>query len=400
MFKISKRNREIKYAIGDVTLKANKLKEQGKKILYLNTGDPIKYDFDVLEELKIGLCKAIENGYNFYGQSEGEVDVREAIVFKERVFNHVNIDKDFVFVSNGVSDVFLMVSSVLFENGEEILIPGPSYPIYITYPKLFGGKPIEYKCDESNNWQPDLEDIERKISDKTIAIVLINPNNPTGAIYDEKILKQIVDIAKAHNLLVIADEIYDHNVFEGEFKSIGSIIHDYPILVLNGISKSYLATGWRFGYGYIVNPDDNSREFIEAIRRILRARISPVTPIEEAAKHLFLKEPLNMTEINDKLRKRRDLMYERFNEIEGFSVVKPKGALYMFPKINFKILNKWRNDVEFVYDLLDKTGVLTVFGSGFGIYGKDHLRIVFLPNEDTINEAMDKIEKFVKSNNS
>ncbi len=395
--KLTPRIHELEYAIRDVVVEAKKVEKAGRKIIPLNIGDPLKYDFDVPEELKEYMVEAIKDGFNYYGDSLGEEDVGQAISYREKAFNNISIDPETIIVGNGVSEVFLMISAALFQNGEELLIPGPSYPIYTSYPKLFGGRPVEYRCDESDGWQPDIDDIRSKITEKTVGIVIINPNNPTGAVYDEKTIKEIADIAKEHNLLLFSDEIYDHNVLEGSFKSTSAIVKDYPVIGLNGISKSYLATGWRMGYMYIANPDEKVMEFKNAVAKMARARLCPVLPVQKAAKKLMLKEPLYFKGINEKYKKRRDLMVKRFNEINGFSVVKPKGAFYMFPRLDFSVLKAWKDDRDFVYSLLRETGVLTVFGSGFGKYGKDHIRTVYLPPESVINEAMDKIEEFVNS---
>ncbi len=392
----AKRAAYIKYAIRDVVEEAKKVKSNGKEIINLNIGDPLKYDFETPKILRDALKKAVDEGYNYYADSIGERSTREAIAFKEKAFNDVETDPENIIIGNGVSEIVFMISAALLGKGDEILVPSPSYPIYITYPKLFDAIPVEYKCIEEEGWAPDVEDIRSKITEKTKAIVIINPNNPTGALYGEKVVKQITDLAAEHDLVILSDEIYDHNVLEGKFTSTAKIT-DYPIIGLNGISKSYMATGWRLGYMYLANPDDRMLRLKEEVAKVARARLCANTPVQKASEALFLKEPLDFKEVNKKYRERRDFLFKRFNEIEGISTQKPKAAFYIFPKLDLegKLKRVFGNDKEFVYELLWKTGVLTVFGSGFGECGKSHFRAVYLPELEMLKKATDLIEKFI-----
>ena len=396
MLKIASRALEIEYAIRDVVVVAKELEKKGMEIIYLNIGDPLKYDFDTPEHIKEALVKAIREGVNWYSQSEGIPELREAICEKEKKVNNVDLTPENVIVTTGISEAIMLLMGALLEPGDEILIPEPTYPPYIAYAKYFGGKPISYRNIEEERWQPDIDDLRKKINEKTKAIVLINPNNPCGSIYRKKTLKKIVDIAGEENIPVISDEIYDRIVFNGEFNSTASISGEVPIVGLNGFSKTYLMTGWRLGYMYFYDPENKLEDLKEAVLKECRIRICANTPVQKAAIEALRGPQDHIRIMVEKLRERRDYVYKRLNEIEGLSCVKPEGAFYAFPRI--EEVNKWGDDKNFVIELLKSKGVLLVHGSGFGgKYGFGHFRIVFLPPVEALEKAFEKIEEFMKS---
>lgn len=394
MIDLTERVKTIEYAIRDVVVYAKKLEKIGKKIIYLNIGDPCKYDFDTPQHIKEAYCEAIKRGYNWYSDSKGLLELREAIVEKEKRLNNVNIDPENIIITSGISEAILMFTAAVIDKGDEVLVPGPTYPPYIAYTKFFGGKPVSYKCDEENGWQPDIEDIRNKISEKTKILVVINPNNPTGALYDEKTIKEILNVAAEHELIVVSDEIYDQIVYEKRHVNTARVAGDIPVVVFNGFSKVYLATGWRLGYMYFYDPEGKLEHLREGVEKQARIRLSTNTPAQVAAITALKGSQDHIREMVEKLRKRRDYTWKRLSEIDSINCVKPEAAFYAFPKINLG--NKWKDDKEFVLGLLKSKGVLVVFGSGFDpVYGKDHFRMVFLPPLEILEEAFNKLENYI-----
>lgn len=391
--KVSDRISNVEYAIRDITLHARQYEKAGKKIIYLNIGDPVKYDFPTPDHIKKALIDAVTSNFNYYADSEGILELRQAIVKKESQ-KGLSITVEDVLVTNGISEGLDMVTASIVEPNSEILMPGPYYPPYASYVKFYGGKPIEFKITEDGT--PDLDDIKSKITPKTRALCVINPNNPTGEVFDSKSLKQLIDVASEHDIYIICDEIYDRLVFDKEFTGIGKVAKDAPVILLNGFSKVYLMTGWRCGY-ICMNSDCQKLENIRNnIPKLARVRIATNLPVQKAAVAALEGPQEYIAQTVTKLKKRRDLVVKRLNEIDGISCKLPNGAFYTFPKI---LHNGWKDDKDFVLDLLDKTGILTVHGSGFGELGKGHFRIVYLPNEQVLEQAMDKLASFVNTRN-
>jgi aspartate/methionine/tyrosine aminotransferase len=383
----------VEYAIRDITLHARQYEKSGRKIIYLNIGDPVKYDFPTPDHIKKALIDAILNNFNYYADSEGILELRQAIVKKESL-KGLSITVEDVLVTNGISEGLDMVAASIVEPNSEILMPGPYYPPYASYVKFYGGKPIEFRLTEDGT--PDLDDIKSKITSKARALCIINPNNPTGEVFNSKNLKQLIDVAAEHDMYIICDEIYDKLVFDQEFTGIGKVAKDAPVILLNGFSKVYLMTGWRCGY-ICMNSECQKLENIRSnIPKLARVRIAANLPVQKAAVAALQGPQTYIAKTVSKLKKRRDLVVKRLNEIDGISCKLPNGAFYTFPKILF---NGWKDDKDFVLDLLNKTGILTVHGSGFGELGKGHFRIVYLPNEQVLQEAMDKLGKFINSKN-
>ncbi|MFX1517619.1 MAG: aminotransferase class I/II-fold pyridoxal phosphate-dependent enzyme [Promethearchaeota archaeon] len=382
----------IKYAIRDIVILAKKVEKQGKKLYYFNIGDPDKFDFDTPDSLKQALIDAImKDNANYYSDSAGDPGLREEIVKRQKRLWGTDIDLNKILVTSGVSEAILFISASI-KAGMEILIPSPAYPPYISYFNYHNIKPVEYHTLESENWQPDIEDIRRKITNKTQAILIINPNNPTGAVYSQDIVKKIADIAGEHNLLLISDEIYDLLTYEkGLYRSTASLT-DIPVLELNGISKTLLSPGWRLGWAILRDENDEYTEFWEALAKQSRIRLCANSPVQVAVSKILNKEMEFLATVIEKLKERADYFSRRINEMNGLSVVKPQGAFYAFPRINLDI-----DDQQFVLDLLQETGVLFVFGSGFGKLGKGHFRSVVLPDVSIMREAMDHVESFIRT---
>jgi len=389
--KVSDRTSGVEYAIRDIILHAREYEKSGKEIIYLNIGDPVKYDFKTPSHIKQALIDSIQKDFNFYAESEGIPELREAIAEKESRKGLFVTPED-VLVTNGVSEGLDMTMASIVEPKSEVLMPGPYYPPYASYVKFYGGKPVEFKL--TNDSKPDLEDIISRITSRTRALCIISPNNPTGEVFDHKSLKQLVDLACEHSLYLICDEIYDSLIFDGEFTGIGRVAKDSPVILLNGFSKVYLMTGWRCGY-ICTNSNcaalDNIRNNIPKLARV---RISSNLPVQKAAVAALRGPQDHIPMMVDKLRRRRDLVIKRLNQISGITCKLPKGAFYAFPKIG--ISNRWKDDQQFVLDLLNKTGVLAVHGSGFGTnFGSGHFRLVYLPDENLLDEAMNRIEDFI-----
>jgi len=380
----------VEYAIRDIVLAARKVEQSGMTVDYLNIGDPVQFGFQPPDNVKQALINSINKGENYYSTSEGLLELREEIAKKENL-KGLSITADDVLITNGVSEGLDMVISSIVEEGDEVLLPGPYYPPYASYVRLHGGIPVEFSVD-LNNSTPDIDDIKSKITSKTVAICLISPNNPTGVVFNENALKKLVDIANEHNLYIICDEIYDQIIFDDKFVGIGKVAGDSPVIILNGFSKVHLMSGWRIGY-IAFNQSPQLESIREHLPKLARVRIATSLPVQHAALE-SLRGPQNY--INDfvsEMKKHRDLVVKRLNEMPGLSCPNPKGAFYAFPKIED---NRFGSDKEFVTKLLESKGVLTVHGSGFGEqYGTGHFRLVYLPSLKILDSAMNKIEEFV-----
>jgi len=388
--KVSKKVVGVEYAIRDIVLAARKVEQSGMKVDYLNIGDPVQFGFQPPDNVKQALINSINKGENYYSTSEGLLELREEIAKKENA-KGLSITADDVLITNGVSEGLDMVISSIVEEGDEVLLPGPYYPPYASYVRLHGGLPVEFSVD-LNNSTPDIDDIKSKITSKTVAICLISPNNPTGVVFNENALKELVDIANEHNLYIICDEIYDQIIFDDKFVGIGKVTGDSPVIVLNGFSKVHLMSGWRIGY-IAFNRSPQLEELREHLPKLARVRIATNLPIQYAALESLRGSQNYINDFVSEMKKHRDLVVRRLNEMPGLSCSNPKGAFYAFPKIED---NKFGSDKEFVTKLLESKGVLTVHGSGFGEqYGSGHFRLVYLPSLEILNSAMNKIEEFV-----
>lgn len=397
------RTHKVTYAIRDIVVRAKELEAKGKEILYLNIGDPPVYDFETPENLrKIVTEKIIASDRNCtdnvstYSDSMGIKSAREAIA-KDAVEkkNIKGVTAEDVAITSGASEAITLCIAALVNPGDNIMTPSPGYPLYSGQIPVYHGELNPYNLNEETGWQIDFEELERRVNDKTKAIVVINPNNPTGANYNEESILNILKFAKKHNLVVFADEIYDKLLMDGnKHIAIASLSEDVPVITFGGLSKNYIMPGWRVGWAIFHDPAGIMADYREAINKLLRARLCA----PHAQQHMIA-PALNETrehfgEIFEKIESRRDITYEMLNDIPGISCVKPEGAFYAFPKIQ---LPEGVTDKEYVLKLLEETGVLVVFGSGFGQKeGTSHFRIVFLPQEETLKKAYVAIKDFTE----
>ena len=385
----AERMKNVKYAIRDISVLAKQVAKK-KKVINLNIGDPNKFDFKTPTHLINAVTKAMKQNKNFYADSIGEEEAIDSIADYYRSIGIGVLNND-ILITSGVSEAIGMCIAAFFNRGDNILIPRPSYPVYTAYLDLYEVKKNFYTLKEENGWNLDIVDIEKNIDEKTKALVIVNPNNPTGGIYDKQTLKDLVNLAGQHNLLIISDEIYDQLILEGKMYHIAALSKEVPVITFNGLAKNFLAPGWRTGWIAIKDVSGQIKDCKEALFQLARARLCAATPQQYAIKVALEGSKKHITDAVKKLRSRRDIIFKRINEINGLSLAKPRAAFYAFPKINFKM-----DDKEFVTKLLEEEGVATVYGSGFDM--PEHFRIVYLPKEDILNEALNKIEKFVKRN--
>jgi len=391
--KMIKRLEKITYAIRDLDVGVP------KGTIKLNIGDPLIFDFRIPKNIENEMKNAISKGYNFYAPSEGVRELREKIAKKE------NCNADDVIITSGTSEAVNFLFASLVEQGTQILLPSPCYPQYPSLVKLWGGTPIFYQCDR--DWQPDVDDIKRKIrqgkrlmgGNRIKAIVIINPNNPTGVVYDESIVREICDIAAENGLIMISDEIYCDLVFEKRFVPTDALAKG-PVVTLNGVSKCYLAPGWRIGWLTFDNFSDNVLK--ESIMKLCRLRLCANTPAQYAMVKA-LEDKKHMDKVKVELKARRDFMMKKFNEMKdegiGIECVKPEGAFYAFPCIEDKA-GRWKTDKDMVLGIRDNAHVLVVHGSGFdhrSTPDRKYFRMVFLPPEKILNEAITRMGDYIKS---
>ena len=383
------RTANIKYAIRDIVVLANEVAKSGKEMLYLNIGDPNLFDFETPRTLIDAAYDAMLKNKNGYAPSSGISEAREAIA-KEAERKGIKTVQD-IFVTTGASEAIELALTALVNEGENFLTPTPGYPLYTAVSSKLQALENPYYLDEENGWQPDIEDIKSKINDKTKAIIIINPNNPTGSNASKETLQKLIDIAMEHNLVIFADEIYDKLLFDdNKHYSLASLNSEAPIITFGGLSKNYLAPGWRIGWGIVSGNNEILKDYIEAINKMLRARLSANHPIQYAIAPALLGGDEHLTETMEKLTRRRDMTVEMLNSIDGISCVKPEGAFYAFPR-----LHKVKDDMKFAAELIKDKGVVIVPGSGFGQKpGTRHFRVVFLPDEKTLEKAYKSIAEF------
>ncbi|MBO4568909.1 MAG: aminotransferase class I/II-fold pyridoxal phosphate-dependent enzyme [Candidatus Methanomethylophilaceae archaeon] len=394
--KASRRSLGMNYAIREVTVPAAEAAKAGKKLLNLNIGDPNKWDFETPEYFKQTLREAVDLVDNGYGDSQGQPDLRRAIVRREKEKNGVDISEDDVYVTAGVSECINVMMGTFIEPGDEVLVPGPGYPSYMQYINFYEGITVPYRQIEEEDWRPDTDMIRKRITNRTKALIVCNPNNPTGAVYDPKAMVEFGDIAAEYDIPLISDEIYDKIVYDGEFFSASRLSDDVPRIILNGFSKVNLMPGWRVGYCYFMDRGGLMDEIRLGMMKQFRARICPNVPCQAAAKASLEGPQDYIVDMNRKLKARADYTYKRLNEIPLLETRRAKGALYMFPKVDLKG-TKWASDKDFVFDLIKEEGVVYVHGSGFcQEFGTGHFRTVLLAPIDILDEAYGKTEKFIR----
>jgi len=385
----AKRTKKITYAVRDIVVLANEFAKSGKEMLYLNIGDPNLYDFEPPKHLVEATYKAMLENKNGYAPSSG---IKEAVDAIEREAERKGITNVHdIFVTTGASEAIDICLTALVNDGENVLTPSPGYPLYTAIESKLEMVSNPYYLDEENAWAPDVDDIKQKINDKTKAIILINPNNPTGSIYTKEKLLQIMDLALEHELVIFADEIYDKLLFDGKkHVSIASLNKDVSCITFGGLSKNYMVPGFRIGWGIVSGKKEVLSNYIEAINKILRARLSANHPEQYGIKPSLEETQQHLVIAMEKLTKRRDTTVEMLNSIDGISCVKPEGAFYAFPQLHMN-----QPDNHFVAELIKETGVVVVPGSGFGqVPGTQHFRVVFLPDEETLEKAYKAIGNF------
>ena len=392
---VAKRAASIEYAIRDVVVPATALEAQGHEIIKLNIGDPIAYPgLPTPKHMVDAYVNALQTGNNGYSPSYGLHDLRAAIAQDERRKGWP-AKQDDIYVCHGVTEALQVIFAATLEEGDIVLAPGPHYPPYLAYPQMFGAATLEYKLKPDDDWKLDFDDIESKMSDDVKLLVLINPNNPCGAVAGKDEIFRILSIArKWPNCIVIADEIYDGLDFTGEHRSVASLSPDVPVFVLNGVSKVYYAPGWRIGYLGIHDPKGRLVSIRDGIERLLRSRLCASTPAQMGYLAGLDGDRSWMKSYSDKIKRQRDLCVKRINSIEGLEVQSSGGAFYMFIKLTDE---QWQqNDKDFVLKLLHEEHVLVVHGSGFSPdLGGGHFRLVYLPDVDILNEAFNRIERFL-----
>ncbi|ADG77102.1 alanine transaminase OS=Tsukamurella paurometabola (strain ATCC 8368 / DSM / CCUG 35730 / CIP 100753 / JCM 10117 / KCTC 9821 / NBRC 16120 / NCIMB 702349/ NCTC 13040) OX=521096 GN=Tpau_0461 PE=3 SV=1 [Tsukamurella paurometabola] len=384
---------------GPVVAQAARLEAQGHRILKLNIGNPATFGFEAPDSIVRDMIHALPTSQG-YSESQGIASARRAVVTRyEEVPDFPYFDIGDVYLGNGVSELITMTLQALLNNGDEVLIPAPDYPLWTAMTSLSGGTPVHYLCDEDNGWNPSVEDIEAKITPRTKAIVVINPNNPTGAVYSRETLQQIVEVARKHSLLVLADEIYDRILYDdAQHISIAELAPDLLVCTFNGLSKAYRVCGYRAGWMVLTGPKDHASGFIEGLTLLASTRLCPNVP----AQHAIQVALGGYQSINDlilpggRLLEQRDVAFEKLNAIDGVSCVKPQGALYAFPKLDPNV-HEIRDDEQLVLDLLNQEKILLVQGTGFNWPTPDHLRVVTLPWARDLSEALDRFGNFLSS---
>ncbi len=375
------RTANVTYAIRDIIVLADQVKKTGKPMYYLNIGDPNVYDFSTPPEIIESIHKAMLDNKNGYASSIGETFATDAIARDAAAKGIRNIHT--IFITSGASEAIEICLSALVNDGENFLMPTPGYPLYTAIQSKYGMEANPYYLDESKGWQPDIEDIKSKINSKTKAIVLINPNNPTGSIADTDTLKQIIELAIEHNLVIFADEIYDKLLLDNNKSvSIASLNDQVPMITFSGLSKNFLAPGFRIGWGVMSGNFEYLQDYLEAVHKLLRARVSANHPLQFAIPTALDGKKEHLKEVIAKLERRRNIVMDKISNIDGINLVPPMGAFYAFPSIDVE------DDNHFCKNLLQETGVVVVPGTGFGQKpGSHHFRIVILPTEDVLDSA-------------
>ena len=382
---------------GPVLEHANRLEEEGHRILKLNIGNPAPFGFAAPDEIIQDVIYNLPNAEG-YTESRGLFAARKAIMQESQRLDIPNIDIDDIFLGNGVSELIVMAMQALLNNGDEVLVPAPDYPLWTAAVNLAGGKAVHYLCDEQSDWFPDVADIASKITDRTRGIVVINPNNPTGAVYSQDVLEQIVQLAREHNLIIYADEIYSKILYDdAEFVPLARLAQDVLCVSFNGLSKCYRLAGFRSGWMTVSGAKHKAKGYIEGLEMLSSMRLCANVPAMYAVQTaLGGYQSINELIIpGGRLRDQRDAAMKAIDEIPGMSCVKPKGALYLFPKLD---LNRYKikDDQQMVLDCLIQEKVLLVQGTAFNWPDRDHLRIVFLPREDDLTKAIQRLGRFLE----
>ncbi len=382
---------------GPIMDAARQMEEEGQKIIKLNIGNLAVFGFDSPEEIQQDMIRNLPNSAG-YSDSKGIFAARKAVMHYTQQQAIKGVTLDDIYLGNGASELIVMATNALLNDGDELLLPAPDYPLWTAAVSLSGGTPVHYVCDESNGWMPDIDDIRSRITPRTKGIVVINPNNPTGALYSDALLKSIVELARTHGLVLFADEVYDKVLYDGvQHTAIASLSDDVLTLTFNSLSKSYRSCGYRAGWMVVSGDKKPARDYIEGLNMLSNMRLCANVPGQWAIQTALG----GYQSINDlvgpggRLRRQRDLAYELITAIPGVSCVKPSAALYMFPRLDPKIY-PIEDDQQFILELLQETKVMLVQGTGFNWAAPDHFRIVFLPHEDDLRLAIGRIATFLE----
>ncbi|WP_459612811.1 pyridoxal phosphate-dependent aminotransferase [Corynebacterium urogenitale] len=384
---------------GPVNTEAERMEADGHRILKLNTGNPAVFGFEAPDVIMRDMIAALPTAQG-YSTSKGIISARRAIFARYEVIpGFPSFDVEDVYLGNGVSELITMTTQALLNDGDEVLIPSPDYPLWTAATSLAGGKPVHYLCDEEDDWNPSIEDIKAKVTERTKAIVVINPNNPTGAVYSKEILEQIVEVAREHSLLILADEIYDKILYDdAQHINIASLCPDLLCITYNGLSKAYRVAGYRSGWMVITGPKQHAEGFIEGITLLASTRLCPNVP----AQHAIQVAISGRQSIEDlvlpggRLLEQRNVTWEKLNEIPGVSCVKPMGAMYAFPKLDPNV-HEIHDDEKLMFDLLRAEKIQMVQGTGFNWPTPDHFRIVTLPWARDLENAIERLGNFLAS---
>lgn len=383
---------------GPVVDEANRMIENGMEVLRLNIGNPATFGFSAPEEVILDMMSSIRDSQG-YSDSKGIFSARKAIMQYCQLKGIPNVGMNDIYTGNGVSELINLCMSALLDDGDEILIPAPDYPLWTATANLAGGKAVHYICDEQANWYPDIEDMKKKVTDKTKAIVIINPNNPTGALYPKEILEQIVQIAREHELIIFSDEIYDRLVFDGkEHISIASLAPDLFCVTFSGLSKSHMIAGFRVGWMVLSGDKSKAQGYIQGINMLSSMRLCSNVPAQAIIQTCLggYQSVKDYIKPGGRVYEQREYIYKALKDIPGISVVKPQAAFYIFPKIDTKKFNI-TDDEQFVLDFLREKRVLLVRGRGFNWMEPDHFRIVYLPSVPELKIAMEKFRDFLST---
>jgi alanine-synthesizing transaminase len=383
---------------GPIMDRARQMEEDGHKIIKLNIGNLAVFGFDAPEEIQQDMIRNLPNSAG-YSDSKGIFAARKAVMHETQKQGILGVTLDDIYLGNGASELIVMATNGLLDDGDELLLPSPDYPLWTAAASLSGGTPVHYRCEEANGWMPDLDDIRAKVTPRTKGIVVINPNNPTGALYADDLLKGIVAIAREHGLVIFADEVYDKVLYDGvKHTPLASLSQDVLTLTFNSLSKSYRSCGYRAGWMVISGDKKRARDYIEGLNMLSNMRLCANVPGQWAIQtalggHQSINELVGE---GGRLRKQRDLAHQLITAIPGVSCVKPRAALYMFPKLDPKIYPV-QDDQDFFLQLLEETKVMLVQGTGFNWPDADHFRIVFLPHEDDLREAIGRVARFLET---
>jgi len=383
---------------GPVLDKAREMEEEGQKIIKLNIGNLAVFGLEPPDEIVQDMIRNLPQAAG-YTDSKGLFAPRKSVMHYAQEKNISGVTVDDVYLGNGASELITMSMNALLNAGDEILVPAPDYPLWTASVSLSGGTPVHYLCDEQAEWAPDMADMARKITPKTRGIVLINPNNPTGALYGDAVLQEVIAFAREHGLIIFADEIYDKTLFDGNtHTSIASLADDVLFVTFNGLSKNYRSCGYRAGWMIVSGAKAGARDYIEGLNMLASMRLCANTPGQLAIQTALggYQSIQDLVAPGGRLCRQRDLAYSLLSDIPGVSVVKPKAALYMFPKLDPEMY-RITDDQQFAYDLLAQEKVLVVQGTGFNYSTPDHFRLVFLPNTDDLSEAIGRIARYLST---